>query len=128
MSFFGRVLQRFQHQCETSEHHIDPSLETHYYRTSFDKAYEAVGQLFSKDVYEAVSHSKEHGEWGFMKKGSQPYFIIASVVTVRPFETAVDFKLTYEKTKVTGPYPSMKNEIISYYRELDKMLPYLGKK
>ncbi|RLQ97978.1 hypothetical protein [Falsibacillus albus] len=125
MSFFRTLFQRFQHQCETSEKHSDPSLATHYYRTSFDKAFEAVGEIFSDSMYKPISHSKEHGEWAFQKKG---IFIIASIVTVRPFETAIDFKITSDDTKISGPYPKLRKEIISYYNWLDGNLPVLNRK
>ncbi|MEI5905501.1 cytosolic protein [Bacillus spongiae] len=111
---------RFSQECETSDMHQDQELQTQYYKASFDKVMSIVEELFSSKEYKIQSVSKDHGEISVGKSGK--LFIVATVLTVQPFETAVDFKVTADKTVITGAYPRLKTEILSYYRKLNQQL------
>lgn len=122
------IFQRFFRECETSDHHFDEELKSHYYKASFDKVYRAVVDLFKQNPdMEIVSESEERGEIGVRMTTSLQAFIVATVIQVRPFETAVDFKVSSEKISLTGLYPKLKKVILSFYNKLDKDLPPVNK-
>lgn len=118
------LFQRFYRECETSDDHFDVDLRSHYYKASFEKVYQAVVDFFKQNPdMEIVSESKERGEIGIHMKTSLNAFIVATVIQVRPFETAVDFKVSTEKIAITGMYPKLKKLILNFYRVLDQELP-----
>ncbi|WP_335872690.1 cytosolic protein [Bacillus sp. 2205SS5-2] len=120
MGSFKRAFIRFSQECETSDSNLDKELRTKYYKSSFDKAFAAVEELFAAKEYTIQSISKDHGEILVGKKGK--LFIVATVLTVRPFETAVDFKVTSEKMILTGAYPKLKSEVLALYNGLNQKL------
>ena len=118
------IFQRFFRECETSDNHFDEELQSHYYKASFDKVYRAVLDLFKQNPdMEIVSESKERGEIGIHMKTSLKAFIVATVIQVRPFETAVDFKVSSEKISLIGLYPKLKKLVMDFYHKLDQELP-----
>lgn len=123
------LFQRFQKECETSDDHFDPDLKSHYYKASFDKVYDAVLEMFEKDEnFKVVTASKERGEIAVNMTLRPKPFIVATVVQVRPFETAVDFMVSSEKFSLTGIYPALKRVALQLFRRLDQKLPYIGPK
>ncbi len=123
------IFQRFFRECETSDHHFDEQLKSHYYKASFDKVYQAVFNMFKRNPQiEIVSESKERGEIGLYMNNHLKPFIVATVIQVRPFETAVDFKVSTEKFSLFGLYPKLRKLIIEFYRELDKEFPQVQKR
>lgn len=129
MSKKRSIFQRWSKQCETRDDHFDEELKSHYYKTSFDKVYNAVEEYFKGNPNFVISSSsKERGEIGIrMKKGPQA-FVVATVIQVRPFETAIDFMISSDKFSITGLYPSLKKLVIQFYSDMDKKLPFVGKK
>ncbi len=129
MSQKKSIFQRFFKECETRDDHFDDDLKSHYYRTSLDKVFQAVEEVFAKSPeMEIVSKSKERGEMAIRMKKSPKAFIIATVIQVRPFETACDFKVSSDKFSLIGLYPTLKRLVLQFYAELDKKLPLSGKK
>lgn len=123
------LFQRFQKECETNDNHFDPDLKSHYYKASFDKVYQAVLDIFQNDKdFKISSTSKERGEIAINMLKRPKAFIVATVVQVRPFETAVDFMVSSEQFSVTGLYPTLKKEVVKFYRILDQQLPLIGTK
>ncbi|KIL43805.1 hypothetical protein [Jeotgalibacillus soli] len=122
MAGLRTMFKRFSSECETKDDHLDEELQTHYYKTSFDKVFDEVEQLFSSSSYTISSASKEHGEIMVQKKGKPGIFIIATILTVRPFQTAVDFKMSTDHSVISGAYPILKKEIVSNYKGLDQHL------
>lgn len=87
----------FNNHSETREKHWDPKLQTHYFKTTKDKAFKTVEDFFrSSSSYEIVAVSEEHGEISANFKGGKKAFIIATVIMVKPFRTAIDFSVTTE--------------------------------
>jgi len=129
MSQRKSIFQRFFKECETRDDHFDPDLKSHYYRTSFDKVFQAVEELFrANPAMEITSVSRERGEIAIHMNKSPNAFIVATIIQVRPFETACDFMVSSEKFSITGLYPTLKKLILQFYAELDKKLPSSGKK
>ncbi|GGC93511.1 hypothetical protein GCM10007216_25280 [Thalassobacillus devorans] len=109
---------------ETRENHEDEALQTHYYKTTKDKALQAVLEVFEGGEYNILSTSEEHGEVSVNYKGKKKAFIVASIVMVKPFRTAVDFSVS---TESGGPvdFGFSRNMIIQLNEKLKKRLPYL---
>ena len=87
----------FNTHSETRDKHWDEQLQTHYFKTTKDRAFETVESYFrSKKGCEIIATSMERGEISVNFKGRKRAFIIATVIMVRPFRTAVDFSVTTE--------------------------------
>lgn len=95
---FGKKLSRFfYNQAETSDNHWDKELQTHYYKTTKDKGLAALQDLINRsNKYEINSVSTEHGEISFHIAKGKKAFIIATVIMVRPYQTAIDFTVSTE--------------------------------
>ncbi|OXS60673.1 hypothetical protein [Rossellomorea vietnamensis] len=119
MSGIRTLLKRFQSECETSDQHEDKELQSRYYKSMHQGAFNAVLGLFSSSEYEVISQSKDRGEITVRKNGTPQLFIVATVITVRPLETAVDFKVSADKGKIFGTYTVLKAQISHYYHQLD---------
>ncbi|XKE82336.1 cytosolic protein [Oceanobacillus kapialis] len=83
--------------AETNENHWDDSLKTHYYKTTKDKGLRTLEDIFNKSsAYEINAVSAEHGEVSINVKKGKKAFVVATVVMVKPYQTAVDFSVTTE--------------------------------
>ena len=122
MSGLRTLLKRFQSECETLDRHEDPDLQSHYYKSMHTGAFNAVLELFSSSEYEVLSQSKDRGEITVRKNGTPRLFIVATVITVRPLETAVDFKVSADKGRIFGTYTVLKAQINHYYQRLNSDL------
>ncbi|WP_373893030.1 cytosolic protein [Virgibacillus natechei] len=97
MSFRGTVNKYFNNHAETNENHEDTALQTHYYKTTKDKGMSMLENFFTNsDIYKVNSISKEHGEISVLIKKGRKAFIVATVIMVRPYHTAIDFSVTTE--------------------------------
>ena len=122
MSGIRTLLKRFQSECETSDQHEDKELQSRYYKSMHQGTFNAVLGLFSSSEYDVISQSKDRGEITVRKNGTPQLFIVATVITVRPLETAVDFKISADKGKIFGTYTVLKAQINHYYHQLDSEL------
>ncbi|VXB90495.1 conserved hypothetical protein [Bacillus sp. 349Y] len=122
MSGIKTLLKRFQSECETSDKQEEEVLQTHYYKSMQSGTFNAVLELFSSSQYDILSESKDRGEITIRKNGTPQLFIVATVIGVRPLETAVDFKLSTDKGKILGTYSVLKAQIKNYYDVLDGKL------
>ncbi|MFG6116485.1 cytosolic protein [Halobacillus sp. MO56] len=118
------VSKYFTSHSETREHHQDEALQTHYFKTTKDKALQAVKEIFDSEAFTILSTSEEHGEISVNYKGKKKAFIVASIVMVKPFRTAVDFSVT---TESGGPvdFGFSRNLIIQLNEKLKKRLTYI---
>ncbi|WP_164668405.1 cytosolic protein [Virgibacillus doumboii] len=97
MSFRQTIAKYFGNHAETNEKHIDPSLRTHYYKTTKDKGLAMLENLFQyDDRYEIIAFSKEHGELSANIVKGKKAFIVGTVIMVGPYKTAIDFSVTTE--------------------------------
>ncbi|SEI05910.1 hypothetical protein SAMN05192559_10918 [Halobacillus karajensis] len=113
-AFISRYISN---HSETSEKHKDSALVTHYYKAKHDDIFRAVEELFQSPS-EIVASSKERGELTVKYKGKRRAFIVATIIMVRPFHTAVDFSIT---TDSGGPvdFGYSRNLIVQLYEKLD---------
>lgn len=124
---FEAILTRFEKQCETKENHKDEQLKTHYYKGTFKQLFEQVEKLLAQDGKYIVDHiSQEHGEISVKIKNGKTFFLIITLVAVRPYEVAVDLHISTESFSVFGSYPMLKNEIDTFYQKLNKVGSLIG--
>ncbi|MBM7554999.1 cytosolic protein [Thalassobacillus pellis] len=109
---------------ETREKHIDEALRTHYFKTTKDKAFRAVEDMFQGHEYKIISVSEEHGEISVNYKNRRKAFIVASIIMVKPFRTAVDFSVTTESAAPID-FGFSRNLVVKLNGELRKNLPYI---
>jgi hypothetical protein len=120
----GKFTGFFTNHNETRDNHKLEELRSHYYKTSPKKALEAVKEMFeTMDGYKVTSTSEDRGELGIKGKRS---FIVATVIGVRPFETAVDFSVTTDTLLLPIDFGHSKKVINKLYQTLDTKLPYNG--
>lgn len=118
----ANLFVRFKKQIETSDRHTDDSLKTHYYKASFNKLFESVEKLFREDAdCRITTVSKERGEIAVEVSKPIPCFLIVTIISAKPMETAVDFNISTEKFALLGSYPSLKKRIISYYERINQL-------
>lgn len=110
--------------AETNEKHWNEHLQTHYFKTTKDKAFQTLAELYSKStIYQVTSESAEHGELGLQTKKGRKAFIVISIVMVKPYHTAIDFSVTTESVL---PDLGYSDQLIKNQYELLKIaLPYL---
>jgi hypothetical protein len=127
MSAWNKWKYALTNHCETRDNHEDEELRSHYYKATNNAVMKAVKELFaSSPDYELLSVSEERGEFSAQTRRGKKVFIVATVVSVRPLETAVDFSVTTETTLLPFDFGRSRNVIIDLYRKLDQRLPYIG--
>lgn len=111
---------------ETRENHTEESLRTRYYKTTNKNAMKALQELFNNmEGVTVKSVSEEHGEMALQVKKGIKTFVIVTVISVRPFETAVDFSVTTE-TKLPFDFGYSRQLIKQMYERIDKSMIYIG--
>ena len=123
----ANLFTRFQKQIETSDRHTDEILKTHYYKGTFNQLFSSVEKLFREDAdCRVTTVAKEHGE--IAVEVSKPFscFLIVTIVSVKPMETAVDFNISSEKFSLIGIYPQLKKRINAYYQRINQVHNNLG--
>ncbi|RFA34990.1 cytosolic protein [Virgibacillus dokdonensis] len=127
MGFRNTISKYFSNHAETQDNHWDDSLQTHYYKTTKDKAMQALENLFQQSSkYRIHAMSKEHGELSIHVKKGKKAFIIATVIMVRPYQTAIDFSVTTE-SQLPIDFGYSTKVIQQLYREINKALPFITK-
>lgn len=128
MSFRQKVAKYLNNHAETRENHLDTTLETHYFKTTKDKAMIFLESFFkNSQIYKMNAMSKEHGEISVLKQKGKKSFIVATVIMVRPFQTAIDFSVTTESI-IPFDFGSSTRLIHQLYNEIQKELPLIDKK
>ncbi|MEH7379700.1 cytosolic protein [Bacillus sp. JJ1533] len=118
----------FTNHSETRDKHSDELLRSHYYKTTNKKAIEAVKKVINNlDGYHLNSVSEERGEMSISVKKGRKAFVVATIVSVRPFETAIDFAVTTETLLLPIDFGYSRKVITNLYKHLDKELPLIGK-
>lgn len=113
----------FSNHAETRENPSDPELRSRYYKTTKDKALTMLEDFFgNQQLFELNAISKEHGEISVYTRKGRKAFVIATVIMVRPFQTAIDFSVTTESIL---PFDfGYSNKLIQQlYAQIDKELP-----
>lgn len=111
---------------ETRENHTEEFLRSRYYKTTNKNAMKALQELFNKmEGVTVKSVSEEHGEMALQVNKGRKAFVIVTVISVRPFETAVDFSVTTE-TKLPFDFGYSRQLIKQMYERIDKSMIYIG--
>lgn len=117
---------RFSKQIETSDGQKDDLLKTHYYKATYNQLFPAVEELFRQDAdCRITTVSKERGEIAVEINKPIPCFLIVTVVSVRPLETAVDFTISSESFSLTGSYPMLRKRLIAFYKRLNQIHTFI---
>lgn len=97
MSFRQKITKYFSNHAESNENHLDLSLQTHYYKTTKDKALAMLENFYStNNKYRVNAISRDHGEISATTIKGKKAFIVATAIMVRPYQTAIDFSVTTE--------------------------------
>lgn len=122
MAIMVNIFTRFKKQLETSDRNTDDSLKTHYYKGTFNQVFQSVEKLFHDDAdCRVTTVSKDHGEIAVEINKPVPCFLVVTIVSVKPLETAVDFNISSESFSILGMYPQLKKRIVSYYEKINKL-------
>ncbi|MCM3619408.1 cytosolic protein [Sutcliffiella horikoshii] len=112
---------------ETRENHSEEELRSRYYKTTNKNAMKALQELFkTMDGATIKSVSEEHGEIAVQWTKGRKAFVIATVISVRPFETAVDFSVTTETKLLPFDFGYSRSLIKHMYDRIDKSMIYIG--
>lgn len=120
---FKRLISNY---TETSDHHPVSELKSRYYKSTNVQVFQAVEALLSNDFYQVTSVSAERGEISANIRMPKKAFLVATVISIRPFETAVDFNVTTE-TALPTDFGYSQKTVLSLYEELDKQLPRIDR-
>jgi hypothetical protein len=127
MSFLKSITGRFEKFSGTSENNRDERLRTRYYKSNFNQMFQSIEDLLKADPSARItSVSKEHGEISAELSGRLPSFLTATVITTKPYETAVDLHISTEKFSLAGVNPALKQELVKIYEKLDKTHTFIG--
>lgn len=122
MSFKSTLARIFTNHAETRDHHEDQRLRTRYYKTTKDKGLKFLEDYFLKsNSFKLNALSKDHGEISVISKKGKKVFIVATVIMVRPFHTAIDFSVTTE-TIIPIDFGYSNRLIENFYDDIGKEL------
>ncbi|WP_034670903.1 cytosolic protein [Ectobacillus panaciterrae] len=126
MSIIAKVKQFFTTQAETTDTHKYEQLRSRYYKTNTQNALKVTEEMLQgiKDC-RITSVSPERGEISAAFTGKTKALLVVTVVTIRPFETAVDF-MVFTETVLPTDFGFSKRLIIDLYNMLDKRLVFIG--
>lgn len=126
MSIIAKVKQFFTTQAETTDTHKSEQLRSRYYKTNTQNALKVIEEMLRgiKDC-RITSVSPERREISAAFTGKTKALLVVTVVTIRPFETAVDF-MVFTETVLPTDFGFSKRLIIDLYNMLDKRLVFIG--
>jgi hypothetical protein len=105
--------------------HWDPMLKTRYYKITKEEGFDFLKKMVENSPgLEMNAISKEHGEMSFYMQKGKKTFIIATVIMVRPFQTAIDFSATSEGM-LPFDFGYSRRAISQLYARLNKELTLL---
>ncbi|QOR65770.1 cytosolic protein [Cytobacillus suaedae] len=124
----GSLQSFFSNHCETSDKHRDPVLKSHYYKVTNKQAIQSVKDFINKqNGFTLTSISEERGEMSVSVAKKRKAFMVITVISVRPFETAIDFSVTTETSVLPMDFGYSKRLVQFMYKELDGILPLLNR-
>ncbi len=127
MSLFQKAKNFFSTHSETSDSHSDEQLRSRYYKTNTKNALKVVQDILSHmDGYKVTSVSEERGEISVSVSKGKKALIIVTIITIRPFETAIDFSVLTDTAVLPTDFGFSKRVILNMYEQLDKQLVFVG--
>ncbi len=112
-------------RTETREAHRNEQLKTRYYKSQKDKVMENVETVLKKNGFRVKRSESERGEIIAQESKGTKQLVIATVITVKPFKTAVDFSISTESL-LPGDFGKSKKQVLKLYADLDKELTFIG--
>ena len=101
-------------------------MQSRYYKTTNKKALQSVKELIEQNPGMTVtSVSEERGEMSVNIDRPRKAFLIVTVISVRPFETAVDLTAT-TNTVLPTDFGYSKKIILDLYKKLDQKETFVG--
>ncbi|MDQ0224637.1 cytosolic protein [Metabacillus niabensis] len=126
MSFMNKLKDFFSTHQETREKHYNPNLQSHYYKLTYKKAVQSVKELIEQTPGMTItSISEERGEMSVNITSPRKAFLVVTIVSVRPLETAVDFTVT-TNTFLPTDFGYSRKVILGLYNKLDKKENFIG--
>ncbi|GIO21714.1 cytosolic protein [Oceanobacillus sp. J11TS1] len=123
MSIGYKVKRLFNNHAETSDNHIDQTLKTRYYKASKNAVLKEVEAYFNANPdFSIHAISEQHGEIGAKSIRGKKVLIIATVIMVRPYHTALDFSVTTE-TPIQIDFGYSNKIIKRIYQHVNEKLP-----
>ncbi|QFT90142.1 hypothetical protein FIU87_15870 [Bacillus sp. THAF10] len=124
-------MQKFRellsNHAETRENHPNEELRSRYYKVTSKNAIKSLQEMFqAMDGVKVKSVSEEHGELAVQIIKGKKAFIIVTIISVRPFETAVDFSVTTDTKLLPFDFGYSTNVIKNMYERIDKTMIYIG--
>lgn len=120
----SKLGQVFSGHIETRDKHEDPRLQTHYYKTSKDKLMQELVSIFNHMKHcEVIAESSERGEISVNIHGRKTFYLVATVIMVRPFRTAVDFSVSAKRGMDFG---FGRKTIENLHKKLASIFEYIG--
>ena len=98
-----------RNHAETGEKHSIEALRTRYYKGNKDKVIEAVEAVVKEEGFKLKRTESERGEVIIEQASGARFLLVASVITVRPFKTAVDFSCSHSTVLPSDFGKSRKN-------------------
>ncbi|WP_411712839.1 cytosolic protein [Lentibacillus cibarius] len=125
LSFRNIIAKYFSNHAETNDTHTDPLLQTHYYKITAEKGLTTLENLFqNNEIYHLHAMSNSHGEISATISKGRKAFIVASIIMVRPYRTAIDFSVTTE-SMLPFDFGYSYKVIQQLYSYVDKELPLI---
>jgi hypothetical protein len=122
----GKIKRFFSDHTETKENHELESLQTRYYKVKNDVLMKKIEELINgSNKYKLLGVSIERGEISANIKKPQKGLIVFTVVSVRPFRTAVDLSVSFD-TLIGIDFGRSQRVIQSLYTDIDKHFEYVG--
>lgn len=124
LSIWQKFQQTLSGHVETAEHHRDEELRTRYFKTTKEKMIAFLRDVLTADARaEIVAESTERGEISVNVRAGKTYFVVITVIMVRPFRTAVDFSVTAKKGFDFG---FGRRFVLDMYRQMESQFEYVG--
>ena len=97
------IMSFFSGNIETSDHHNDALLRTHYYKATKEKILGELETLINKEPsLSMIEVSKERGEAAANVTKGKKGLLVITVIGVGPFKTAVDITFSVDRGFVGG--------------------------
>jgi hypothetical protein len=119
VGLFAKLAAFMDDRVETSDHHADARLRTHYYKASKDKTMAALQKIFEEQKFVLLDLSSERGELSATVGARKKDLLVATIIPVGPSRTAVDFTYSVERGWNAGVGQKL---ISALYRQLDEKL------
>lgn len=117
----------FSTHTETRENHMDEELRSRYYKVTNKNAIKALQEMFQNmNGFTVKSISEEHGEIAVHVNKGKKAFMVVTVISVRPFETAIDFSVTTDTAILPLDFGFSRKIILQTYQEINKSLTFVG--